>query len=238
MAFKLFHITEFAESTYLSPETQRQASHPFTLILIAGFWLAGICNFLLWREFFRLPDLSPWQTLWLGLCLLLMMVAALSAILSLLNWRGVLKTAIVLLLLLAAFNVHLQAGRGPFIDATTLGQPLFDTLAALRTGWSWQALLTVVALAIVPAIWFVKTPVRRIPVLGTLAQNLLLCLVSCLVLAGLWLASAKELQPLMKNQPQLQQLLNPFNSLWSLSQPLLTGKLADSPPDSDLGKRE
>ena len=237
MTVKLFHLTEFAESL-LSPETQRQASHPFLLMLIANFWLAGVCNFLFWREFFRLPDLSLWQTTWLGLCLLLMMVAALSAFMSLLNWRGVLKTVIVLLLLLAAFNVHLQAGRNPFVNVATLSQPLSDTYAALRAGWSMQAFLTVMALAVVPAIWFVKTPVRRIAVPGTLVQNFLFCMASLIVLAGLWLTSVKQIQPLMKSQPQLQQFINPFNSLWSFGQALAPGKLPTSLPDSDLGKRE
>jgi lipid A ethanolaminephosphotransferase len=226
MSLRLFHVTEFAEFEQLSPETQRQASHPLVLILVASLWLASVGNFPLWRELSRLPGFDREQMLWLAPCLLLMMTAALCAVLSLLNCRVLLKTVVVLLLLLAALNVNLQTTQGLFVDTAMLARPLSENLAALRAGLGKQTLLVLATLALLPAIWLLGTRVRRLPAPRALLQNLLLFSASCAVFAALWWCTRNDLLALLGSQPELPQLISPLNTLRSLAESLAPDSVA------------
>jgi lipid A ethanolaminephosphotransferase len=221
MSLRLFHATEFAASDQLSPEAQRKASHPLVLILVSSLWLASVCNFPLWRELSRLPGLDREQMLWLAPSLLLMMTATLCAVLSLLNCRVLLKSAIVLLLLLSALNVNLQTVQGGFIDSAMLSHPVSEHLPALRAGLSKQALLVMATLALLPSIWLLSTRVRRLPLPRALLQNFLLFAVSCAVFGGLWWLTRNDVLALFKQHSELQPLINPFNTLRTTGEPLL-----------------
>lgn len=226
MSLRLFHVTEFAESEQLSPETQRKASHPLILILVSSLWLASVCNFPLWRELSRLPGLPRELMLWLAPSLLLMMTVALCAILSLLNCRVLLKTTIVLLLLLSALNVNLQTAQGTFIDTAMLSRPVGEHLSALRAGLSKQTLLVLTTLALLPSIWLLSTRVRRLPLPRALLQNFLLFAGSCAVFAGLWWFAKSDVLTLFRQHSELQPLINPFNTLRPLGEPLLPDFMA------------
>jgi len=63
-----------------------------------------------------------------------------------------------------------------------------------------------------------RMSVRRTTLPRTLFQNLALFTVAAIALAGLWLFSHQMVLSLVKNQPQLRQLLNPFNVLQALGQ--------------------
>lgn len=213
MTLKLFHITEFAESAWVSPEKQREAIHPVMVVFLASLWLTLACNFPLWRELSRLP-LETGQLWWLGLRLALLMLFALTALLSLLCWRRTLKLALVLLLLLAALDMPLMLSQANFLD---LSAGLGKLGAQLRAGASWQLAGLFVALGLLPALWLWRLPVRRIPLPANLLQNTLLFVLSCVLLAGTWWLSAHDISERLRSQPQLHQLLNPFSSFQALA---------------------
>lgn len=218
MTLKLFHITEFAESALLSPATQRESSHPHGLVLATGFWLAIAYNLPLWRELSRLPGLASGQLWWLGASWGLMMALALCALLSLLTWRRILKPVITLLLLLAALNSHLMLTQGTFLDANAFDRFRHISWSDVRGFANWQLLATIVLLAVLPAAWLWRTPVRRIPVPRSLLLNAGFFIAACALLAGLWAVSGKDVSALLEQQPQLRRLSNPFNSLQVLAQ--------------------
>lgn len=213
MTLKLFHITEFAESAWVSPEKQREAIHPVMVVLLASLWLTLACNFPLWRELAHLP-LETGQRWWLGLRLALLMLFALTALLSLTCWRRTLKLALSLLLLLAALDMPLMLSQANFLD---LSAGLGNMGTQLRAGASWQLAGLFAALGLLPALWLWRLPVRRIPLLATLLQNTLLLVLSCVLLAGTWWLSAHDISELLRNQPQLHQLFNPFSSFHALA---------------------
>lgn len=216
MSLKLFHITEFAESSQLSPATQREAIHPCVVVLLAGFWLASACNLPLWRELSGLDQPGHAEVLWFGAGLTLMVTTALSALLSLLSWRWTLKPAITLLLLVAALGAHAMLAYGAVIDTDTMTRVLQTTPREARSFFSWPLFLTLMLLGVLPAVWLWRTPVRRIPPLRNLKQNGVLFMVSCSVLAVILLAAYKNYSPLMGSQPQLRHWLNPINALVAL----------------------
>lgn len=213
MTLKLFHVTEFAESALLSPEAQREAIHPVTLLLLNSLWLAVVCNIPLWHELSHVP-LETGSRWWLGLRLALLMVFALTALLSLLRWRRIFKIVLTLLLLLAALNVPLMWNQAHFFD---LGAGLATLGAQLRAEASWPLAGLFLALGLLPVLWLWHLPVRRIPLLATLLQNTALFIVACALLAGTWRFSASDVSALLRSQPQLHQLLNPFSSFHALA---------------------
>lgn len=48
-SLKLFRTTEFALSSFFSPERERAALRPFWAIVLASIWIATLCNLALWR---------------------------------------------------------------------------------------------------------------------------------------------------------------------------------------------
>lgn len=218
MTIKLFHVTEFAESAYLSPETQREVTHPVTVLSLTSLWLTVVCNIPLWRELSHLP-LETGQLWWLGLRLGLIMVFALMALLSLLCWRRTLKPAALLLLLLSALNTPLMLGQAGAIE---LSAGLSTTAAQVRHAASWQLAGLFLALGLLPSLWLWRLPVRRIPLLANLRQNALLFVLCGAVVIGLWWLSAQDVLALLRQSSQLPQLLNPFSSFHTWAPSSLT----------------
>jgi lipid A ethanolaminephosphotransferase len=221
MALRLFHITEFAQSQLSTPASQRDASHPFVLVLLFSLWLASICNLALWQALARLPDLGTGATLRIGIGLALMMACALVMVLSLLSWRWILKLSLTLLLLLAALNTFFMLTQGSFINADLIRQFLHNPGVQLRALFNWKFFLIVLLLGVVPIFLLWQMSVRRTLVLRSLMENLALFVAAGIALAGLGLLSHQTLSTLFNNQPQLRQLLNPFNMILSLAQTLV-----------------
>ena len=121
MGLRLFHITEFADSR-LTPEAQREALHPAWLLLLGSLWLAVVGNIPLWRELGRL-SLESGQHWWLGLSVALMTACALGALLSLLNWRRLLRPALTILLWLTVLNTALLWSQSTFLHIGLLQAP-------------------------------------------------------------------------------------------------------------------
>lgn len=221
MGLRLFHITEFAESSMFTPATQRESMHPFALMLLVCLWVALVGNLPLWQRLWNVPGLGAGQLLWISIILALMMTCALSILSSLLNWRFVVKLALTLLLLLSAVNTDLLFKHGKFIDAALLHRPLSE----LKPMMDWQLLLLVTALGLIPSFWVWRMPLRRMTFRRNLTQNMAFFMISCTLLVGLLLVSLNNVLPQLRAQPQLRHLINPFNSLHSFSEALSGKKL-------------
>jgi lipid A ethanolaminephosphotransferase len=221
MGLRLFHITEFAESSMFTPATQRESMHPFALMLLISLWVALAGNLPLWQRLWSLPGLGGAQLLWITIILALMMTCALGMLSSLLNWRFVVKLALTVLLLLSAVNTDLLFKHGKFIDAALLHRPLSE----LKPLMDWQLLLLVTALGLIPSFWVWRVPLRRMTFQRNLTQNMIFFTASCALLVGLLLISLNNVAPQLRTQPQLRHLLNPFNSLHAFGEALSGKKL-------------
>lgn len=220
MGLKLFHITEYAQSVFLSPESQRDATHPWVILLVSSLWLSLVGNWALWRTLFKLPEFSaatPWG---LVITLALMVTCAISLLLAVLNWRITLKPAITLLLFLAAFNTYLLLTQDGFVDSRLLQRTAQDPQEVLRAVGSWRLFFTVSVLGAAPAIWLWRTAIRRVIFMPNLIQNVSFIVLLATVLGGLWLFERQALTALLESQPQLAELITPFNTLGSLAQGL------------------
>jgi lipid A ethanolaminephosphotransferase len=222
MSLRLFHITEFAESRLLSPASQRNAVHPYVVVLLFSLWMASVCNLPLWQALLRLSDSDSGKVWWIGIGLALMMASALVMLLSLLTWHRVLKISLTLLLMLVALNAYFMLTQHVFIDASMIMRIVRNPGTQLRALLNWQFLLIVSLLGVLPAVVLWRMPLRRTPLMQNLAQNLAVFVGACLVLAGLWLYTHQTVASLISNQPQLRQLFNPFNTLQTPVQRLVS----------------
>lgn len=210
MAIRLFHLTEFADSAFLSPQAQREAMHPLLATVLASLWLVLATNLPLWFFLMRGAPAAD-RPDWLGPTLAAQMVLALCAGLALLPWRRALKPVLIALLLLAALNTHLLLKHGVFLDGTALQRALGATWPEVRAFVGWQLLATVLVLGVMPTFLLWRQPLRRRSFWQCLWQNAL-CVAVC---AGLlWVWQDPGTQQYMQAQ---RALLTPFNSLLALA---------------------
>lgn len=214
MGLRLFHITEFAQSM-LSPAAQREARHPALLVLLASLWLALAGNLPLWRELARLP-MDSGSLLWIGLCFGLLTTAVLGALLSLLNWPGLLRSLITVLLWLTALNSLLLWSGHAALRLSLQPAAWLPMIAQLRAISMWHQLLVFGVLALVPSWWLWQVRLRRVALLNRLPQNLLLLVLFTALLALIWFGARQAMLPLLQDQPRWLELLSPFNTLLSL----------------------
>ncbi len=213
MGLKLFHITEFAQSM-VSPASQREAYHPAWVVLLGSLWLALAGNLPLWRELARLP-LSAAQAGWIGLCFALLTTGVLMALLSAVNWRWLLKLALIVLCWLAALNsLLLWAQFGPlqpaWLQAPSQG---LEPLRHLPVGVLLGGLGL---LGVLPTLLLWRTRLQRVAAPRMLPQNLLLFVLGTALVALAWFAGHQTLLPLLQEQPRWLDLLTPLNTLLSL----------------------
>jgi lipid A ethanolaminephosphotransferase len=193
---------------------------------VASLAMATAGNMALWRE---LQDLGLLQARggWLLAGTLAGALAAiLFALLSLLSWRGVLKPALVLVLLATALGGHFMWSYRVVIDsgmATNTLQTDWMEAKALLT--PRLALVAVVA-GLLPAWLAWRTPVGWRPWKQQALRNAGGAALGLLVAAALIFVSFQPLASSMRNHKQLRYLMNPLNSLYALGQTAAGGKRA------------
>jgi glucan phosphoethanolaminetransferase (alkaline phosphatase superfamily) len=155
MALKLFRSTGY--SSILAPGETRLPMHPAWMLLAVSLWCGFVCNVAMWR------GLRGSGSLQHGVLVGAVVTAACLFVLSLFGWRKTLKPVAVVVLALAALASSTIWGQAWPVDASLLGRPPSTIFVPpwpdlLR----WQVCATLVGLALVPAIWVIQKPVRRL----------------------------------------------------------------------------
>ena len=86
------------------------------LVLAGSAWLALAGNVPLWLAMWRLPELHGWRGGLLAAVMAGMVFRLCVSFLALLNWRGLLRPAMVLLTLITALSTHYMLSYGIIID--------------------------------------------------------------------------------------------------------------------------
>lgn len=220
MALRLFHVTEFAQSS-ISPAAQRSSWHPTTVLVLISLWITSAGNLPLWREISRAPEaaLAGHGVFSLSLYFALLCFTSLGLLLTVVNWAPLLKLVVTVLLWLTALNTELlwTGQTALLLDVAHL----HDNLGALITHISrrpwWQHLLCLGLLAALPTLWLWNINIRRVRLSRRFPQNLLMTLVWAIALAAIWFVGRNSLLPVLQNTRWID-LLSPFNTLLSLVQ--------------------
>ena len=155
MGLKLFRSTGY--SSILVPGKTRLPMHPAWMLLAVSLWAGLVCNVAMWRGLRGSGSIEH------GLVVGGAATAVSMFIVSLLGWRKTLEPAAVIVLALAALASATIWGQAWPVDGSLLARPVSTVLVPpwpdlLR----WQVCATLVGLALVPAIWVIQKPVRRL----------------------------------------------------------------------------
>ena len=181
------------------------------LTLLCSIFLVLVDNLKFWKAFAsatgglhlsRLP-------VWLGAFAVL--VLFFNALLSLVNFRYVIKPVLVALFLSAAFASYFMNHYGVVIDASMV-QNVFETDAGeAHELLNWQMLQTVTLLGILPSILVWRLPLRFPPVWRSLQLQLGTVALSLVAIVVLLLLLFKTLAPAVREHRELRFLLTPTN---------------------------
>ncbi len=198
-----------------APERLR-ARHPAVLVLWASLWIASVGNVVLWRHLGALPELHSARGFVLGVAFLLVIAGGCTAVLALLNWRGVLKPAVAFLFVATAIGAHFMLSFGVVLDPTMMTNVVQTTPSEAGSLLGWRFVALVVGMGMLPAWWVWRLRVRALPAGRRAVENLALLFGALLVMASCVLLMFQDFASLMRNHPALRYEANPFNSIFSL----------------------
>lgn len=221
----------------LGAALKRVAQHPVGMNLLASLWLASACNAALWRALWRLPEVSGARGVAFGVGFGVLIASAIFLLISLLSFRWTLKPLVTLFLFAAAFGAYFMLTYGVVIDTGMMVNTLQTDPREVRDLLNGRMLLAVLLLAVLPAVWLWRQPVRYPGWKRQCLRNLASVLAAIAVLVGSLLLIFQDFSSLMRNHTQVRYLINPLNSFYGLTQiaikPLRRGPSALQPLGRD-----
>lgn len=209
------------------PDAPRKGWHPLTLSALTSLWLVTAANLALWQRLDALPEVNGLRGLLFCLGTGAMIFGLLQALLSLLNWRPLLKPVLGLLLVSAASGAYFMMSYGIVIDASMIVNVMQTDPREAADLLNWRLFVTLLVLAVLPLWWLWQLPVRAIPWGHRALGNAASLLVSVLIVVGSLLAIFQDFASVMRNHTQLRYLINPLNSLYAI------GRVAAAPLQMD-----
>ena len=192
------------------------ARHPLLLTLLASVWLVTLPNMALWRQLAQLPEVTGLRGLLFGLGLALGIAGLTHALLSLLNWRGLLKPVLTLFLLSAASGAYFMWSYGIVIDATMIVNVMQTDPREAGDLLNWRLLLSLLFLGVLPAVWLWRQPVQPVVWTRRLWTNALAFAASMAVLVISLMLIYQDFASVMRNHTQMRYLINPLNSFYAV----------------------
>ena len=208
------------------------ARHPLLLTALATLWLVALPNIPLWRQLSNLPEVTGLRGLLFGLGLACGIAGLTHALLSLLNWRWLLKPVLTLFLLSAASGAYFMWSYGIVIDANMIVNVVQTDPREAADLLNWRLLLSLGVLGALPVWWLWRQPVREIPWLRRVGGNALSFIASVVLLVVSLMLIYQDFASVMRNHTQLRYLINPLNSFYAI------GRVAAQPLERDNGKIE
>lgn len=197
-------------------ETHVPAWHPVWVALLGSLWLASVGNYALWQQVHQLPEVTGLRGLAFALGFGVIITSALTAVLSILNWRGWLKPVLSVFFLSAASGAYFMVSYGIVIDSTMITNVVqTDTKEALDL-LNWRMLISLLVLGILPCWVLWKTRLQVLRLRQQIWSNTLTAVVSIVVIVAALLAIFQDFSSIMRNHTQLRYLVNPLNSYYAI----------------------
>lgn len=197
-------------------EQASNAWHPAWVALWGSLWLASIGNLALWQQVHQLPEVNGFRGLAFALGFGVIITAALTTVLSFLNWRGWLKPVLTVFFLSAASGAYFMVSYGIVIDSTMITNVVqTDTKEALDL-MNWRMLVSLLLLGILPSWMLWKTPLKTLRLSQQVVSNAIASVVSVVVIVAATLAIFQDFSSIMRNHTQLRYLVNPLNSYYAI----------------------
>lgn len=193
---------------------QLRAEHLTALFVL---FLLSLCNGVFWQKFIEVqqPDsIRSWVFIGLGFVFLF---TVFNAILTLLAWPYVLRTVLSLLLLITPFVVYFMAQYGVMINAEMIQNAIETNPAEVRDLFSFQLVLYVLSLGLLPIFVLWRTQIEFRPVRNELTIKGWILAGSILVLSLIAASYYKDFASLFRNHRELRYVLVPSNYIQASS---------------------
>jgi len=139
------------------------------------------------------------------------LVLLFNALLTLLNFRFVIKPVLIVLFLAAAATSYFMNEYGVVVDASMVQNVVETDPREAHELFSWKLVQTITLLGVVPSLLVWYLPLKFPPVRRDLLVKLATVAVSLLAVTGLLLMLFKTLAPAVREHRELRFLLTPTN---------------------------
>jgi len=196
--------------------SQHNAWHPAWLAVVSSLWLASVGNIALWMQVHQLPEVSGLRGFAFAIGFGAIITAALTLVLSLFNWRWLLKPVLTVFFFSAASGAYFMMSYGIVIDSSMITNVIqTDTKEALDL-MNWRMLISFFLLGLLPSWLLWKTPVKSLRWAQQIFSNILTGAASIIVIVAVLLAIFQDYASIMRNHTQLRYLVNPLNSFYAI----------------------
>lgn len=192
-------------------------SNPLTLAGIVSVWLAGVCNWPLWRSLVELPELQSLRGLLFILSFALAIASFNFALLALGAWQHSIKPLATLLLVVAAVCAHFMGRYRIVIDPTMIAKALHTNGHEAADLVDWNLLLSMAWMAGLPAWWLWRKPLAPMPAASQALHNAAALSLSMYLALSMIVLNAASMSSIVRNHKMLQYMINPANLFYALA---------------------
>lgn len=192
-----------------------QPRTPQFIALALAIWLTLTANWALWL---RLPSLDGYQgsPLMLAMRVAPLVLGASLLLTSLFAWPRFTKPFWVALLLVAASSQYFMVSYGTVMDKGMIHNILQTDARESSDLFNIKLLAEVLIIAVLPAIWLWKTPLKRASsAWRNMLRTALLLLGGIALIAASLAVSYRDLAPVVRNNLWLRYMINPINPVLS-----------------------
>ena len=195
---------------------QHGAWHPAWVAVVGSLWLASLGNIALWMQVHQLPEVSGLRGFAFAMGFGAIITATLTLVLSLFNWRWLLKPVLTVFFFSAASGAYFMVSYGIVIDSSMITNVIqTDTKEALDL-LNWRMLISFFLLGLLPSWVLWKTPVKSLRWAQQTFSNIFTGAASIVVIVAVLLAIFQDYASIMRNHTQLRYLVNPLNSFYAI----------------------
>lgn len=213
-----------------------EPSRPLTQVWASALWMSVVANWPLWKQLQSLPELEGARGTVFILAFAGIVTAATGALLSLLAWPLVVRCVLGGLLIVSSALAYFIQSYGIVFDPTMVVNLLQTDARETRDLLSFQLLLTVLAVGVVPTVWLLvqKKPPRQRPSKRVVA-NLAGFVLGIAVVVGLSLLVFADLSSTMRNYRSLRYMVTPLNAVYSITAAAMQRQVAPTGPPQVIG---
>ncbi len=192
-------------------------SRSWVVVLCVAVFLVLFTNYSLWAAIFRIYDGALLKNTVFLLSVFILLSTLVYLFLTLINFRYVLKPALVLVLIVSSIVAYFMDTYGVMIDRSMIQNALgTDTHEAMEL-LSVKTFVYLFFLGIVPSIVVLRTSVTHGSLVRQVTTNLVSVALSLVLIAVMLFPFYKDYSSLARNNRHLRNLVNPVNYLHAVS---------------------
>nr|WP_313295885.1 phosphoethanolamine--lipid A transferase [Diaphorobacter sp.] len=187
---------------------------PQRIVILLSLYLIFAANWPLWLKLERMagaPSLYMRSILLLGV----LNACATVAILAFTAWTRGMRFVWLAMVLVAALSQYYMLTYSVVMDPGMAANVLQTDAHEVADLLGLHLFTGVFVVMVLPTWWLLRVRIPAMPVLHQVVRNVLLLLGALVVAAIVIATTARDLAPLMRNDPQLRYMLNPTASLYS-----------------------